>query len=67
MTRVASVLTHRRAVDTADALAALIAAAARAGVTLRFDAEETRKHGLQRRGRGSRSTRRSRTTSTCAS
>ncbi len=66
MTRVASVLTHRRAVDTAAALAALIAAAARAGVTLRFDAEETRKHGLAP-GRGSRSTRRSRTTSTSAS
>ncbi len=49
MTRVASVLTHRRAVDTAAALAALIAAAARAGVTLRFDAEETRKHGLAAR------------------
>ena len=32
MTRVASVLTHRRAIDTANALAALIAAAARAGV-----------------------------------
>ena len=49
MSRVASVLTHRRAEDTADALAALIAAAARAGVTLRFDADETRKHGLAAR------------------
>ena len=49
MTRVASVLTHRRAIDTANALAALIAAAARAGVRLRFDAEETRKHGLSAR------------------
>ena len=46
MTRVASVLTHRRVDDTAAALAALIGAAGRAGVTLRFDAEETRKHGL---------------------
>jgi len=46
VSRVATVLTHRRANDTADALAALIAAAGRAGVTLRFDAQETRKHGL---------------------
>ena len=46
MIRVATVLTHRRATDTVDALAALIAAAERAGVTLRFDAEETKKHGL---------------------
>jgi NAD+ kinase len=43
------VLTHRRANDTAPALAALIAAAGRAGVTLRFDADETRKHGLSAR------------------
>jgi NAD+ kinase len=48
LTRVASVLTHRRAGETAPALAALIAAAERAGVTLRFDANETQKHGLQR-------------------
>ena len=41
-----SVLTHRRAGDTAAAIASLVAAARRAGVTLRFDAEETRKHGL---------------------
>jgi NAD+ kinase len=47
VTRVASVLTHRRASDTAQALGELIGAARRAGVTLRFDAEETRKHGLQ--------------------
>jgi NAD+ kinase len=40
------VLTHRRADDTASALGALIASARHAGVTLRFDAEETRKHGL---------------------
>jgi NAD+ kinase len=46
VSRVASVLTHRRADDTAPALGALIGAARRAGVTLRFDAEETRKHRL---------------------
>jgi NAD+ kinase len=46
VSRVASVLTHRRAEDTASAIGALLAAARRAGVTLRFDAEETRKHGL---------------------
>jgi len=46
VSRVASVLTHRRADDTASALGALLASARRAGVTLRFDAEETRKHGL---------------------
>jgi len=45
--RAASVLTHRRAEDTSAAVRALITAARRAGVTLRFDAEETRKHGLQ--------------------
>jgi NAD+ kinase len=43
---VASVLTHRRADDTAAALGALLASARRAGFTLRFDPEETRKHGL---------------------
>jgi NAD+ kinase len=43
---VATVLTHRRANETAPALRALIAAAGGAGVTLRFDSEETRKHGL---------------------
>ena len=46
MTRFASVLTHRRASDTAKALEELIAAARRAGVTLTFDVNETRKHGL---------------------
>jgi NAD+ kinase len=46
MSSVASVLTHRRADDTAAALGALLASARRAGFTLRFDAEETRKHGL---------------------
>ena len=42
-----SVLTHRRANETASALAALVAAARRAGATLQFDAGETEKHGLQ--------------------
>jgi NAD+ kinase len=46
VTRVATVLTHRRADDTAAAVGALVAAARRAGVTLRFDPEETRKHRL---------------------
>jgi NAD+ kinase len=46
MSSVASVLTHRRSDDTAAALGALLASARRAGFTLRFDAEETRKHGL---------------------
>jgi len=45
--RSASVLTHRRAEDTSAAVRALITAARRARVTLRFDPEETRKHGLQ--------------------
>jgi NAD+ kinase len=49
VTRVATVLTHRRADDTAAAVGALVAAARRAGVTLRFDPEETRKHGLEPR------------------
>jgi NAD+ kinase len=49
VSRTATVLTHRRATDTADALAALIGAAGRAGVTLRFDPQETRKHGLTAR------------------
>jgi NAD+ kinase len=39
-----TVLTHRRPSDTHGALRALIDAAARAGVTLRLDEEETRKH-----------------------
>jgi NAD+ kinase len=47
VTRVATVLTHRRVSETAPALHALLAAARRAGVTLRFDPEETRKHGLE--------------------
>jgi NAD+ kinase len=49
VSRVATVLTHRRAHETAAAVAALIGAAGRAGVTLRFDADETRKHGLTAR------------------
>jgi NAD+ kinase len=39
-----TVFTHRRPSDTIGALRELIDAAARAGVTLRLDAEETRKH-----------------------
>jgi NAD+ kinase len=42
----ATVLTHGRPQQTAAALQALIAAAARSGVVLRFDAEETSKHGV---------------------
>jgi NAD+ kinase len=41
-----SVLTHGRAEETAAALARLVEQARAAGVTLRFDAEEARKHGL---------------------
>jgi NAD+ kinase len=44
--RNATVLTHRRPAETAPALAELLDAASRAGVTLRFDREETRKHRL---------------------
>jgi NAD+ kinase len=42
----AAVFTHRRVQDTATALRELIAAARRAGVVLRFDEDETRKHAL---------------------
>jgi NAD+ kinase len=42
-----TVLTHRRPDDTTPALRRLAEQAAAAGVTLRLDAEETRKHGLQ--------------------
>jgi NAD+ kinase len=42
-----TVLTHGRPVDTTEALQLLAEQAADAGVTLRLDAEETRKHGLQ--------------------
>jgi NAD+ kinase len=44
--RSATVLTHTRPQEVAGALAKLIAAAREAGVTLRFDEEETRKHGI---------------------
>jgi NAD+ kinase len=46
VTLVAQVLTHKRVDDTHDAVLALIAGAREAGVTLRFDADETAKHGL---------------------
>jgi NAD+ kinase len=42
-----TVLTHRRPDDTTHQLRRLVEQAAAAGVTLRLDAEETRKHGLQ--------------------
>jgi NAD+ kinase len=45
--RAASVFTHRRTPDTAPALRRLVEVARHSGVTLRFDPEETRKHGLQ--------------------
>ena len=45
-TRTATVLSHARPAQTAEALHALIEAAEREGVLLRFDAEETRKYGL---------------------
>jgi NAD+ kinase len=44
-----SVLTHNRPAQTAGALEALIDAAVSAGVTLRFDRNETDKHGLSAR------------------
>jgi NAD+ kinase len=47
--RTATVLSHARPAQTADALGALIDAAGREGVLLRFDGEETRKYGLQAR------------------
>ena len=42
-----TVFTHRRPEDTSAALARLASAAAAAGVTLRLDQTETRKHGLR--------------------
>ncbi len=42
-----TVFTHRRPEDTTAVLRQLVEQAARAGVTLRLDEEETRKHGLQ--------------------
>lgn len=44
--RAATVFTHQRPAQTAHALEVLRAAAASAGVVLRFDEGETRKHGL---------------------
>jgi NAD+ kinase len=44
--KAASAFTHRRIADTAPALRELIASARRAGVVLRFDENETRKHRL---------------------
>jgi NAD+ kinase len=44
--RTATVMTHRRPGETGPALASLLELAARTGITLRFDPEETRKHGL---------------------
>lgn len=44
--RSATVFTHRRPSETAQALKRLVELAARSDATLRFDAEETRKHGL---------------------
>jgi NAD+ kinase len=43
---IATVFTHRRPVETREALAQLVAAARVAGWTLSFTPEETRKHGL---------------------
>jgi len=45
--RVATVMTHRRADDTAGALRELIASARDNGVRLRFDEQETAKHSLE--------------------
>ncbi len=45
--RQVTVLTHSRPEQVAAALGQLIAAAREAGVTLRFDREETKKHGLE--------------------
>jgi NAD+ kinase len=42
-----TVVTHRQPADTTSALERLAAQAALAGVTLRLDEEETRKHGLK--------------------
>jgi len=44
--RAVSVLTHSRPAQTSAALQTLLAAAASAGVTLRFDPEDVAKHGL---------------------
>jgi NAD+ kinase len=42
-----AVLTHRRTEDTREALGALLELAGDAGTTLRFNGEETRKHGVR--------------------
>jgi NAD+ kinase len=47
VSRSVTVLTHTRPQQVADALATLIAAARRAGVTLRFDEEETDKNAIE--------------------
>jgi NAD+ kinase len=44
--RAVSVLTHSRPAQTSAALETLVESAVRAGVSLRFDEEETSKHGL---------------------
>lgn len=44
-----AVFTHRRPQDTRAALERLVSVAEREGVELRFDAEETRKHGIEAR------------------
>ncbi|HEX5308239.1 MAG TPA: NAD(+)/NADH kinase [Solirubrobacteraceae bacterium] len=49
--RTVSVLTHSRPAQTASALDTLIEQAGEAGVTLRFDTEETAKHALAERKR----------------
>jgi NAD+ kinase len=47
--RTVSVLTHSRPAETSAAVTTLIEAAGQAGVTLRFDQDETAKHGLSGR------------------
>ncbi|MGI8413307.1 MAG: NAD(+)/NADH kinase [Solirubrobacteraceae bacterium] len=48
--RTATVFTHRRPGETGPALAQLLELARAAGAVLRFDREETRKHGLEPAG-----------------
>jgi len=45
--RTATVLTHRRPDETAEAIGLLLGLARQSGVVLRLDLEETRKHGLE--------------------
>jgi hypothetical protein len=47
--RTVTVISHARTEQVAPALQALVEAARTEGVTLRFDPEETEKHGLQAR------------------